>query len=81
MDPANVDPVECARLIVYAARSAARAEAGDAPCTPYAPGATRGDLSGLAGDADGPYFPPNIALTLVCVLCSVAVVAWSVATQ
>jgi hypothetical protein len=81
MGPANVDPVECARLIVYAARSAACAEAGDAPRAACAAAATRGDLSRLAGDTDQPYFPPNIALTLVCVLCSVAVVAWSVATQ
>jgi hypothetical protein len=67
MDQAKVDPVECARSIVYACASAASDR--------------EGDLGRLAGTTAQPLFPPNIALTLTCVLCSVAVIVWSIATQ
>ncbi len=68
MRPANVDPVECARLIVYAHLSATRETPDDA----------RSAITDAAGQPD---FPPSIALTLVCVVSSIAIVAWSIATQ
>jgi hypothetical protein len=81
MGPANVDPVECARLIVYACRSAASGETTGAGSTSLGNPTPHEDLSRLAVTTAEPFFPPNVALTLVCVLSSVAVVAWSIATQ
>jgi hypothetical protein len=79
MQPAKVDPVECARRIVYAHASRACGEPGtaspsDQSATPVA------ELQRLAGVSAQPRFPPNIAMTLLCVLLSAAIVAWSIGT-
>jgi hypothetical protein len=79
MQPANVDPVECARLIVYAHAASAYAEP-QAACSMSSESSTpTANLRQLAGISAQPFFPPNIPLTLLCVLLSVAIVAWSIA--
>jgi hypothetical protein len=81
MQPANVDPVKCARLIVHAYASKTPDEPGAARSTPSDMSTPPDDLRQLAGVSAQPFFPPDVTLTLVCVLSSVAVVAWSIATQ
>jgi hypothetical protein len=80
MGPANVDPVQCARFIVYACMSAASGESDDAPSTAIGSD-VRDNLRHFAGVSDQPYLTPDIVLMLVCVLSSVAVVVWSIAKQ
>jgi len=79
MQPAKVDPVECARRIVYAHASRVCDEPRTAP--PCGQSATpAAELQRLAGVSAEPLFPPNIAMTVLCVLVSAAIVAWSIGT-
>jgi hypothetical protein len=73
MQPANVDPVECARRIVYA--HASRACDEPPPDDSASPAAERQRLAGVSAQ---PLYPRNIAVTLLCVLLSAAIVAWSI---
>jgi hypothetical protein len=79
MQPAKVDPVEYARRIVYAHASRVCDEPHPAPpsdqsATPAA------ELQRLAGVSAQPLFPPNRAMTFLCVILSAAIVAWSIGT-
>jgi hypothetical protein len=79
MQPAKVDPIECARRIVYAYAAGASDPCADELATAPDRSTSADDLGGLAGVSAEPFFPPNVGLTLLCVLLSVAIVAWSIA--
>ena len=80
MQPAKIDPVEYARQIVYAHASGTFDAARTDGFASLGTMTTTEELERLAGSSAQPFFSPNIPVVALCVLLSVAIVAWSVAS-
>lgn len=94
MEPTKLDPLACARLIVFTRLATglvernAASSGGSATATQARLRLTLDDLiaqetqvPGCAMHVAAPLVPPNVALMIASILSSVAVVLWCIAAQ